>query len=45
VTGLTVGHWTEAEAGTGCTVVLCGADGAPVGIPSLRELIAGERPQ
>jgi L-aminopeptidase/D-esterase-like protein len=42
MTGLTVGHWTEAEAGTCCTVVLCGADGAPAGIPSLRELADGE---
>jgi len=32
VSGLTVGHWTDLEAATGCTVVLCGADGAVAGV-------------
>jgi L-aminopeptidase/D-esterase-like protein len=32
VDGLTVGHWTDAEAATGCTVVLCGAEGAVAGV-------------
>jgi L-aminopeptidase/D-esterase-like protein len=32
VAGLTVGHWTDREAGTGCTVVLCGGDGAVTGV-------------
>jgi L-aminopeptidase/D-esterase-like protein len=31
VAGLRVGHWTEARAATGCTVVLCG-DGAVAGV-------------
>ena len=32
VTGLEVGHWTDLEAATGCTVVLCGPDGAVAGV-------------
>ena len=32
VAGLTVGHWTDAQAATGCTVVLCGAEGAVAGV-------------
>lgn len=32
VAGLSVGHWTDLEAATGCTVVLCGADGAVGGV-------------
>jgi L-aminopeptidase/D-esterase-like protein len=32
VTGLAVGHWTDLEAATGCTVVLCGQDGAVAGV-------------
>jgi len=32
VAGLSVGHWTDLEAATGCTVVLCGADGAVAGV-------------
>ncbi|HZL64911.1 MAG TPA: P1 family peptidase [Thermoleophilia bacterium] len=32
VAGLTLGHWTDAEAATGCTVVLCGAEGAVAGV-------------
>jgi L-aminopeptidase/D-esterase-like protein len=32
VAGLTVGHWTDREAATGCTVVLCGAEGAVAGV-------------
>ncbi len=32
VSGLTVGHWTDAEAATGCTVVLCGEEGAVAGV-------------
>ena len=31
VAGLTVGHWTDSEAATGCTVVLCDGDGAVAG--------------
>ena len=32
VTGLRVGHWTDRQAGTGCTVVLCPPDGAVAGV-------------
>ena len=32
VRGLTVGHWTDLEAATGCTVVLCDGDGAVAGV-------------
>ena len=32
IPGLTVGHWTNLEARTGCTVVLCGAEGAVCGV-------------
>jgi L-aminopeptidase/D-esterase-like protein len=32
VAGLTVGHWSDAEAATGCTVVLCGGEGAVAGV-------------
>ena len=32
VAGLTVGHWTDLEAATGCTVVLCDGDGAVAGV-------------
>jgi L-aminopeptidase/D-esterase-like protein len=32
VTGLCVGHWTNAEAATGCTVILCGREGAVAGV-------------
>jgi L-aminopeptidase/D-esterase-like protein len=32
VAGLTVGHYTDAEAATGCTVVLCGEEGAVAGV-------------
>jgi L-aminopeptidase/D-esterase-like protein len=28
VTGVTVGHWTDSESPTGCTVVLCPPEGA-----------------
>ena len=31
IPGLTVGHWTDLDAGTGCTVVLCPA-GATAGV-------------
>jgi L-aminopeptidase/D-esterase-like protein len=31
VPGITVGHWTDLDAGTGCTVVLCGT-GAVAGV-------------
>lgn len=43
VAGLKVGHWTDVEGGTGCTVVLCGT-GATAGVdvrggaPGSREL-------
>ncbi len=32
VAGLSVGHWTDAEAATGCTVVLCDGEGAVAGV-------------
>jgi L-aminopeptidase/D-esterase-like protein len=32
VAGLQVGHWTDLEAATGCTVVLCPEDGAVAGV-------------
>jgi len=32
IAGLHVGHWTNKEAGTGCTVVLCPPDGAVCGV-------------
>ena len=32
VAGLSVGHWTDAAAATGCTVVLCEGDGAVAGV-------------
>jgi L-aminopeptidase/D-esterase-like protein len=32
VRGLTVGHWTDLAAATGCTVVLCDGDGAVAGV-------------
>ncbi len=32
VAGLAVGHWTDREAATGCTVVLCGEEGAVAGV-------------
>ncbi len=32
VAGLAVGHWTDTAAATGCTVVLCGAEGAVAGV-------------
>ena len=32
VAGLSVGHWTDAQAATGCTVVLCDGDGAVAGV-------------
>lgn len=32
VDGLSVGHWTDREAATGCTVVLCGDEGAVAGV-------------
>lgn len=44
VMGLKVGHWTDEEAATGCTVVLCGEEGAVAGVdvrggaPGTREL-------
>ena len=31
IAGLSVGHWTNAEAATGCTVILCPA-GATAGV-------------
>src|SRR5213594_4219345 len=31
VAGITVGHWTNLEAGTGCTVILC-PPGAVAGV-------------
>jgi L-aminopeptidase/D-esterase-like protein len=32
VAGLAVGHWTDLDAATGCTVVLCDGDGAVAGV-------------
>ncbi len=32
VRGLSVGHWTDPEAATGCTVVLCDGEGAVAGV-------------
>lgn len=32
ISGLRVGHYTNLEAGTGCTVILCPADGAIAGV-------------
>ena len=32
VAGLTVGHWTDLDAATGCTVVLCDGAGAVAGV-------------
>ena len=32
VAGLSVGHWTDLDAATGCTVVLCDGDGAVAGV-------------
>ena len=32
VGGLAVGHWTDPDAATGCTVVLCDGDGAVAGV-------------
>jgi L-aminopeptidase/D-esterase-like protein len=32
IAGLSVGHWTNKEAGTGCTVVLCPPEGAVCGV-------------
>jgi L-aminopeptidase/D-esterase-like protein len=43
ISGLTVGHWTNLDAGTGCTVILC-SEGATAGVdvrggaPGTREL-------
>jgi len=43
ISGLSVGHWTNLEAGTGCTVILC-PEGATAGVdvrggaPGTREL-------
>ena len=32
VAGLHVGHWTDLEAATGCTVILCPPQGAVAGV-------------
>jgi L-aminopeptidase/D-esterase-like protein len=32
ISGLKVGHWSDLESGTGCTVVLCPPDGAVGGV-------------
>jgi len=32
VSGLSVGHWTDLHAATGCTVVLCDGEGAVAGV-------------
>jgi L-aminopeptidase/D-esterase-like protein len=32
VAGFSVGHWSDLEAATGCTVVLCPGDGAVAGV-------------
>ncbi|MEZ4637429.1 MAG: P1 family peptidase [Caldilineaceae bacterium] len=44
VPGLSVGHWTDRDAATGCTVILCPPDGAIAGVdvrgfaPGTREI-------
>jgi len=44
VKGIRVGHWTHEEAATGCTVILCGVEGAVAGVdvrggaPGTREI-------
>lgn len=44
VSGIWVGHWTDERAATGCTVVLCGEEGAVAGVdvrggaPGTREI-------
>lgn len=44
VKGIRVGHWTDERAATGCTVVLCGENGAVAGVdvrgggPGTREI-------
>ncbi len=42
VPGLQVGHWTDPEAATGCTVILCPPDGAVAGV-DVRGLAPGTR--
>jgi len=32
VCGLRVGHWSARDDGTGCTVILCPAEGAVAGV-------------
>ena len=32
VPGIAAGHWTDAQAATGCTAILCGRDGAVGGV-------------
>lgn len=32
VPGIQVGHWTQQDAGTGCTVILCPEEGAVAGV-------------
>jgi L-aminopeptidase/D-esterase-like protein len=45
VAGLHVGHWTDLEAATGCTVILCPPQGAVAGVdvrgfaPGTREIV------
>ncbi len=45
VPGLAVGHWTDLEAATGCTVILCPPQGAVAGVdvrgfaPGTREIV------
>ncbi len=34
IPGLRVGHWSNHEAGTGCTVILCPPEGAVAGVSS-----------
>ena len=42
IEGLRVGHATDREGGTGCTVILCGAEGAVGGV-DVRGSALGER--
>lgn len=43
VPGLAAGHWTDRDAATGCTVILCGADAGAVGGVAVRGGSPGTR--
>jgi len=44
VRGLSVGHWTDREAATGCTVVLCDGAGVDVRGSATNYAWSGSRP-